>query len=211
VGAALPDAEDGASLRAAVAALDRLRAAIFSPGTLEAPTKQAEAAIVAMYEHNCPEPKAGMGPEGRLRAEAVNKAGDEYEDLLNKAAQEAEYRHVIVKERNRALGALANPMATSIGDARLVAERYSVDAYGVDFAFLWPRLLAAIKASKSDDPTLTAIDTARSTVDFAVMCVLLTFTDAAALPLLPDAGVRGPARLRRRHQDRDRPASLPGA
>lgn len=178
-GLALPGADDEASLRDARVALDRLNRALFSPGILADRTREAEAAMVAAFRRNRPEPRAGMPDDERRRAEEVNQAGDRYEDLLGKAAQEAEYRYEIVRVRNRALGALANPMATSIGDARLVAERYSSDVYGVDFSFLWPRLLAAIKAAK-DDTMLSAIETARSTVDFAVMCVLLT----ATLPLV---------------------------
>lgn len=178
-GLALPSADDEPSIQKARLALDRLNRALFSPGVLRVRTREAEEAVVAAFRGNCPEPRAGMSDEAWRRAEEVNQAGDTYEDLLGKAAQEAEYRYEISRVRNRTLGALENPMATSIGDARLVAERYSSEVYGVDFSFLWPRLLAAVRTLK-DDPMLSAIETARSTVDFAVMCVLLTVT----LPLV---------------------------
>jgi hypothetical protein len=52
--------------------------------------------------------------------------------------------------------------------------------YGVSFDFLWPRLLVAIRAEKADDPMLSAIEAARSQLDFAVLSVFL----AASIPAL---------------------------
>lgn len=164
------------ALKTARQELERLRGALFAPGLLAGRARAAENAIIAMLAANAPNP--GQAPAAALAAE-TNQACDDFEDLLSKAATEADYRLEITQKRNRVLGALENPMATAIGDARSVTQGYSKETYGVDFDFLWPRLLAAIKAAKKEDPMLDAIDSARSTVDFAIMCLMLS----VSLPL----------------------------
>ena len=83
------------------------------------------------------------------------------------------------------MSALRSPRATSIGDARLAVERYANDVYKVDFEFLWPRMLAAMKAENKDDTMLEAIETARTKVDFAVLSlVLMTTVPMAWLPAI---------------------------
>jgi hypothetical protein len=46
----------------------------------------------------------------------------------------------------------------------------------VNFDFLWPRLLVAIRDQKSEDPMLSTIDAARGQVDFAVLSIFLAVT-----------------------------------
>jgi hypothetical protein len=161
-----------AALRTARQELDGLNRALFVSGLLLGRVKSAEAAILSLLRANSPHPEK-VPPADRERAIQTNQACESFKDLLSKAATEAEYRLEIIQKRNRVLGALDNPMATMIGDARSVTQGYSLKTYGVDFDFLWPRLLAAIKAVNLKDPILDAIESSSAAVDFAVMSLML--------------------------------------
>jgi hypothetical protein len=106
----------------------------------------------------------------------TDAAASELEGVLREAVSLAKYRHQIVKKRYRVFDAAEFPWATALGDARFIAEAYPLDVYDVEFDYLWPRLLMAIRAAKSDDPTLEAIENARTNIDFAVISFFLAMT-----------------------------------
>jgi hypothetical protein len=128
-------------------------------------------------------------PEESVLARHTNEVCDEFEGILADAVREANYQHQIMQTRIRVSGALEYPRATLVGDARFVVEQYTSNVYHVDFNYLWPRLLVAMKAEKADDPMLDTIEMASSKVDFAVLSLVL----AASIPAawLPALLVRG--------------------
>lgn len=72
--------------------------------------------------------------------------------------------------------------ATRLGNLRAVMEHYSVQAYGVEFGFLWPRLQVALK---EDDPAAATLDQAKSQLEFAVVMTVLTAFTAGAWSSCP--------------------------
>jgi hypothetical protein len=168
--------------------LKALKDAISAKAPMAAAADRAQSTVIAMLAVNNPDltelvrrrAPALVTPQDAVLVSRTNHVSDRFEALLSEANREVAYRYGIVKTRIRVAGALENPRATSIGDARFVVERYAQDVYQVDFNFLWPRLLVAMKAEKADDPVLDAIENARATVDFAVLSLVL----AASIPVL---------------------------
>ena len=179
-----PDATNEAVLTAARTALQALQDALSATAPLMPKATAAQDAVLAALAANSPDADA-MRANGRPadefdRAAATNEVADDLEESISEAAREADYRYNILRTRNRVVEALDSPRATWVGDARFVVEAYSKAVYDVEFEFLWPRLLAAIRAEKADDPMLTAIDAARAQADFAVLSVFL----AASVPVV---------------------------
>jgi hypothetical protein len=81
-----------------------------------------------------------------------------------------------------------NPQATRMADTRFLVEKYTSDAYDVDFDYIWPRLQMVIP-SKGDDNDgasfASRLAAARDQIDFAVLCLALSLTIPAVwLPYL---------------------------
>jgi hypothetical protein len=177
----LPGASDGAVIARADQALKALQQAIFRKEAMATAAENAHTAVLAALAVNNPKQDAlppAATADDKTRSARTNAAAEQFEGLLVDMANEALYRYQIIQTRIRVAGALENPRATLIGDARLVVESYARGVYQVDFDFLWPRLLVAMKADKADDPVLEAIETARAQVDFAVLSLIL----AASIP-----------------------------
>jgi hypothetical protein len=178
-----PGGGNEAAVDTARRALQTLQDALSQPPPLARLAQAAQQAVIAALQANNPDPVAlatargaAISPLDRRIAEATNQVADDLEEQINETTREAIYRHQVLRERNRLVGALDAPRATQIGDARFVAESYAKSVYGVNFDFLWPRLLVAIRDQKSDDPMLSTIEAARAQVDFAVLSVFLTAT-----------------------------------
>jgi hypothetical protein len=196
-GAVLTTATNAQAVKKAKDALTEVRRALYTSELLNGPCTAAVNAVVTMLKANNPDVaalrklRAGSPiSEDEIKiATDTDAVSSDLVDLISRASRETEYRYQIISTRYRIVGALDNPRATLIGDARRVTERYAWDVYQVDFNFLWPRLLLAIKAEKVDDAILDTVESARSTVDFAVMSLVL----AASIPLvwLPILLVRG--------------------
>jgi hypothetical protein len=104
--------------------------------------------------------------------------------LLEQAPAEARHRFQFLSEHTRGLAVreFEDPQATRIGDARVVAERYSEDVYQAEFEYLWPRLQLVVPAN---DPVAERIGAARAQVEFAVLSLLLMLSVPVVwLPLL---------------------------
>jgi hypothetical protein len=166
-------------------ALRTLQDALSQPPALAPLAQAAQQAVIDALRANNPDPDAlatargaafAVSPLDRRIAEVTNQIADDLEEHINETTREAIYRHQVLRDRNRLVGALDAPRATQIGDARFVAESYAKSVYGVNFDFLWPRLLVAMRDQKSDDPMLSTIDAARAQVDFAVLSMFLTVT-----------------------------------
>jgi hypothetical protein len=184
----LGTATDDARVKAAESSLATLNKALLTPGSLKQAVFDAERDVLAALAVNNPSRRdliktrrPNTVPTTELRtADATNDIADRYEELLGEARREARYRYQILRTRNRVVTAIDIPRATLVGDARMVVERYPFDVYKVDFEFLWPRLLVAMKARKADDPMLEQIEMARAKVDFAVLSLVL----ASTIPLV---------------------------
>ena len=163
--------------------LTALRAATVANGPMSTAAADAQQAVLAVLEVNNPDANklkekrgVNLSDADRKLVTRTNDVGDQLEELLGAAYDSSVYRFQFAKSRCRISAALAQPRATAIGDARFVVERYAWDVYQVDFDFLWPRLLVAMKAEKAEEPTLMAIDNARCQVDFAVLSLALALT-----------------------------------
>jgi hypothetical protein len=172
--------------KAARTALTALARAQSSAGLLAPAAEAAQTAILACLAKNNADGAALKTLNVKATAAEVElanktaKLGGDFQALLAETTQEAAYRHELFRSRNRLLRAADHLSATRIGDARFVVERYAQDVYSVDFDFLWPRLLVAIKASNASDPILESIEAARTRIDFAVTALFL----AATIPLI---------------------------
>ena len=181
-----PDGGNEAPVKTAKKALRTLQDALSRPAPLAPLALAAQEAVIAALQTNNPDPdsliaaRSGVGhatsTEDQRIAVDTNQVADELEEHINEAQREAIYRHQVLRDRSRIVGALDAPRATQMGDARFVVESYAKSVYGVDFHFLWPRLLVAIRDQKGDDPILSTIEAARAQVDFAVLSVFLTVT-----------------------------------
>jgi hypothetical protein len=193
----LRTASDSTSVDTAERTLEALKTAIAAKAPIKPAAEAAQRAVIAALTVNNPDPKilkdlvapVVVSDHDQGVAKRTNAAADLLEELLANAARETVYRYMILQTRIRTAGALKNPSATAIGDARFVVERYARDVYQVDFNFLWPRLLVAMKAEKADDPMLDTVENARAKVDFAVLSLVL----AASVPAvwLPSILIRG--------------------
>ena len=181
VGMRLPKADDTA---ATVAAEEAIAAARKSLERAELPggaaLQAAIAATDAALRMNNPD-KAGLrrlnpaaAKEDLDLAERTGRAGDDLDTLLTDAEAEATGRFDAAKERLRGIPTDEAVQATRMGDARRAAERYAMDAYGVHFAFLRPRLL--IHVPKDSSPIADRLTTAQAALDAAVMSVFLAGT-----------------------------------
>jgi hypothetical protein len=167
--------------------VDALAEALLSSGPLGQTFDKALTDVMAALAVNNPDLqslRALIGAQAAAAqaatAQATGQAGDDFEELLGRCRTEALYRKQILETRHRVLGALYVPRATAVGDARFVVERYASDAYKVEFDYLWPRLLVAMKAEKANDSLLEDIEQARTKVDFAVLSLAL----ATSIPLV---------------------------
>lgn len=192
---------DEAAIERAERALRVFKDAISKKEDMARAAEAAQTEVLAMFLFNnptreklvevrlaLPAPMNVTPEESRLTVR-TGGAGDLLEELLTDAVKEASYQYEITQTRTRVAGALKSPRATRVGDARFVVEKYASDVYQVEFDYLWPRLLVAMKAEKADDPMLEAIEQARSKVDFAVLSLVL----AASIPAvwLPTLLIRG--------------------
>jgi hypothetical protein len=180
---------------AAQSALAMLDAGLSSNDTPLGPlATAAEDAIIAAFAQNAPDFDDPASPDDTARSKAIDKAANGLGGKLQDAVLLAKYRYQIAKDRDRVVDAIEFPWATALGDARFVAESYPRKVYNVEFDYLWPRLLMTMKAAKSDDPTLEAIENARTNIDFAALSFFLVMTVPAVwMPVLLARG--GPAWL----------------
>jgi hypothetical protein len=115
------------------------------------------------------DPKAEVG-----LSERTGRAGDKLEMLLADAESEATGRYEVAEERLRGIPTDGSVQATHMGDARRAAERYAIDTYGVEFTFLYPRLL--IHLPKGGSAIADRLIAAQAALDAAVMSVFLAAT-----------------------------------
>lgn len=101
-------------------------------------------------------------------------------DKLQVAARGARSEYETLLARDYGID-VENPQATRIGDARVIVQGYTREMYGVDFAYIWPRMQLAIP---NDDPLLTRIDMAEGQVNFSVLSLVLSILTAAVWPPL---------------------------
>jgi len=116
-------------------------------------------------------------PAARLSTQ-LNEAREAFKDVVGDCAAEAAYQVSALHARYGRV-AFRNPQATRMADARFLAESYSLNAYNVDFSYLWPRLQAALPdqgAQGAVDSYNDRLISARARVDFAVLCTVLAVT-----------------------------------
>jgi hypothetical protein len=155
--------------QAARGALQVLERALNGAKPLAPMAGAAVNAVIAALDANAPDIDNPISRE-------TGKVADELEDQLREAVPLAKYRFQIARDRYRVVDAIEYPWATPLGDARFIAEAYPRNAYNVEFDYLWPRLVMMMRAAKGDDPTLEAIENARTNIDFAVLSFFLAIT-----------------------------------
>jgi hypothetical protein len=192
---ALKTALDSEAAQGAIDANGALAAALLSSAPLRAAVSRAETCVLAALGANNASPatlqKSISDPLQMKTAQLTGRAADDFETLIGRSRNEAQYRYDVLKTRNRLLGALDVARATSIGDARFVTERYVKDTYMVEFDYLWPRLMAAMNSEKTEGNLLQVIEQARTKVDFAALCLALGATVPLVwLPLIFYSGNR---------------------
>jgi hypothetical protein len=119
-------------------------------------------------------------PENHPDADRVNRlirARIELVKLYGQVAAEAQYQWLALSLRYQTRYAIDNSQATRIGDARLLTERYSLNAYRVDFDYIWPRLQLVLPDQSSFRDQLIA---SNAQLDFAILSLVLILT----LPLV---------------------------
>lgn len=93
--------------------------------------------------------------------------------LLRRAVDDAHQALIEAQEILRGRFALKGIWPTHIANIRAAAESHSVDAYGVEFEFIWPRLRFAMQ---KDEKAVALLDGARAQVDFSLLMTLLCGT-----------------------------------
>jgi hypothetical protein len=101
----------------------------------------------------------------------------ELEKLFADATSEIQHRWVALVKRYKERFELENPAATRIGDARQLTERYSLNAYQVDFDYIWPRLQLVLP---DQNPFRDQLVASKAQLDFAILSLVLILT----LPLV---------------------------
>jgi hypothetical protein len=90
--------------------------------------------------------------------------------LLRRAVDDAHQALVSSQEELRGRFALKGIWPTRVANIRAAAESHGLDAYTIEFDFLWPRLRLAIQ---KDEKTAAVIEAAKVQVDFSLLMVLL--------------------------------------
>jgi hypothetical protein len=102
-------------------------------------------------------------------------------NLLEKAEAEMKHRFEALVRRYPTIDR-SDYQATQLGDIRRQYERYPEDAYGVTFAFLWPRIRATM--SDTDQGFVREIVDVSARTNFAILLLaLLTSVPLIWLPL----------------------------
>jgi hypothetical protein len=136
--------------------------------------------LVAALQINATELPAGPAPTAAQRnaAQRLDAAQLQLVELLKDAEADAEHRYHALETRHSRL-AYDNPQATRMADTRVLMESYPAKAYGVDFAYIWPRLQLVIpqQAAQGEGASFgEKLAAARSQIDFAVLSLALALT-----------------------------------
>jgi hypothetical protein len=86
-------------------------------------------------------------------------------------------QHSVAKSKFEQNFDVLNPKPTRFGNLRAALESYPRRAFGVDYDFLWPRILLVIG---KDDPNGGLLDQRRAQLDFTLLMMLLTGLSFAA-------------------------------
>lgn len=93
--------------------------------------------------------------------------------MIDQALDEAYYALARAEFKRSRSGILP----TRVGDAREAVERYSLDAYRVDFDFVWPRIQMLLqKPVEGANDYYERLNDAQSQISFAVLSLALTAT-----------------------------------
>ena len=110
-------------------------------------------------------PAADLALANRLAACQVQATG-----LLRQLVDDARQALISREEALRGRFPMKGIWPTRIANIRAAAESHGLDAYGIEFDFLWPRLKLAVQ---KDEKTAALIDAAKTQVDFSLLMVLL--------------------------------------
>jgi hypothetical protein len=177
IGNKLKRITDPAAIDAAMHAIDEVKKEMRLTRLPKVQSAQAAAAtLVGALKSNA----SDLLP-GNVQAAAsgdLARASELLIDLITEARAEAAYRLARIESRHR-----IDLLPTRVGDARRLAERYSEDAYGVDFDYVWTRIQMLLP--KDDEGFSQRLSDAQSQVSFSVFALVLTLTVPLAwLPVL---------------------------
>jgi hypothetical protein len=132
--------------------------------------KSAVDATVAALRANSATLPAAASEEDRELAARLADAQTKATTLLRRAVDDARQGLVNSQEALRGRFARKGIWPTRIANIRAAAESHGLDAYDIEFDFLWPRLRLAIQ---KDEKTAALIEAAKVQVDFSLLMVLL--------------------------------------
>jgi hypothetical protein len=148
----------------------------------------AEDEIVEAFEYN--DATVSTGPNAE-RAQRLTRAMYDFFRVIKDCEQESSYRLFAINTRHSRV-AFRNPQATPMADARFLSESYCLNAYNVDFSYIWPRLQIVLPDQGAQGNTGSYNDRligARSQVDFAILSTVLAISVPLVwLPLLFSRG-----------------------
>lgn len=188
-GEKLPNATDNTTVQNAEDAIREVERTLSKGVALTAPDveKVVRATESALSRNNpnlvikAGKPSAPSGAEIKLSSR-TSKAGDTLDELLTNAEREVQARFdaAVLSLRGVPLDTAVEP--NRMGDARVAAQSYPERTYGVDFNYLWPRLLPLVR--KEDSAVADHIITAQAQLDFAVISVFYSISLLVWIPAL---------------------------
>lgn len=148
-----------------------------------ATVKEAVGALACALRHHVMfHDESGFNEE----SERVDRLQGNLMQLLDRINNVGEALFQEAGDQYRAYGVEGVVRPTLLGNARAAIERYSLNAYNVNFEFLWPRLGMVL----SKDPEIAAlVETATAQVNFSVLMTVLSFvTTGVWIIVLPHFG-----------------------
>ena len=156
------------------------------PLDMDALSAAVDLMIVALNANATEVPDNYTGTDKLLVAQ-LDRLQNELVDLLQAAEIDADHRLQSLSTLHSRTS-YDNPQATRMADTRFLVEKYPLDAYDVDFDYIWPRLQMVMPSKGNDsEPASFAsrLAAARDQIDFAVLCLALSLTIPAVwLPYL---------------------------
>jgi len=131
--------------------------------------RSIEATLTALRNNSTVLPDTAFREERGL-AHRLGACQAQATSLLRQLADDA--RQALIGSQDALRGRFARKgiWPTRIANIRAAAESYGLDAYGIEFDFLWPRLKLAVQ---KDEKISTLIEIAKTQVDFSLLMVLL--------------------------------------
>jgi hypothetical protein len=138
--------------------------------TMDALQQAADLTVIALRNNSIQLPDTASRAD-RILATTLQALQMRTMGLLQRAVDDARQGLIDTQETLYGRFPMKGIGPTRIANIRSAAESHGLDAYGIEFDFLWPRLRLAIL--KEDEKVAEIIDNAKTQVDFSLLMVLL--------------------------------------